>query len=242
CVENNKKFTMDFSSGWYLFSFFKGAGLNLEYNEEKSANLCNWNARNTEHTGVSITESLLTITAHEGFLNLPNDEFVDYVQNGEVIAGVSGQWNAEDLASCWGKNYAATKLPTYTVDGEQVQMASFTGYRIIGVNAYAESPTWAMRLAEYLANDETQLLRFETIGQCPANLIVANSDEVKASLAVYATAKQSFYSYIQHVADPFWDASSEFGTTIANGNPDDMNLQDLLDKMVGKIIIPVKTN
>ncbi|MBD5143203.1 MAG: extracellular solute-binding protein [Ruminococcus sp.] len=101
-AQNHKKFTMDFSSGWYLFSFFKGAGLNLEYNEEKSANLCNWNAydSNIPYTGISVTESLLTITAHEGFLNLPNDEFADYVQNGEVIAGVSGQWNAEDLSSC----------------------------------------------------------------------------------------------------------------------------------------------
>ncbi|MDE6004262.1 MAG: extracellular solute-binding protein [Oscillospiraceae bacterium] len=242
CAQNDKKFTMDFSSGWYLFSFFKGAGLNLEYNEEKSANLCNWNARDTAHTGVSVAESLLDITAHEGFLNLPNEEFVNYVQNGEVIAGVSGQWNAEDLASSWGEDYSATKLPTYTVDGEQVQMASFTGYRIVGVNAYTESPKWAMRLAEYLSNEETQLLRFETVGQCPANLSVANSDKVKASPAISATAEQAPYSYIQHVADPFWDASSEFGTTIADGNPDDMNLQDLLDKMVGKIIIPVKTN
>lgn len=243
-AQNHKKFTMDFSSGWYLFSFFKGAGLNLEYNEEKSANLCNWNAydSNIPYTGISVTESLLTITAHEGFLNLPNDEFADYVQNGEVIAGVSGQWNAEDLSSCWGEDYAATKLPTYTVNDEQVQMASFTGYRIIGVNAYTESPTWAMRLAEYLANEETQLLRFETVGQCPANLSVANSDKVKASPAVSATAEQAPYSYIQHVADPFWDASSEFGTIIANGNPDAINLQDLLDKMVGKIILPVKTN
>lgn len=242
CVQNDKKFTMDFSSGWYLFSFFKGAGLNLEYNEEKSANLCNWNARDTEHTGVSVANALLNIAAHDGFLNLPNDRFAESVQNDEVIAGVSGQWNAEDLASSWGDNYAATKLPTYTLDEEQVQMASFTGYRIVCVNAYTESPKWAMRLAEYLSNDETQLLRFETVGQCPANLTVANSDEVKASPAISATAEQAPYSYIQHVADPFWDASSEFGVTIANGNPDDTNLQDLLDKMVGKIIIPVKTN
>lgn len=225
-----------------MFSFFKGAGLNLEYNEEKSANLCNWNARDTVHSGVSVTESMLNLTAHEGFVNLPNDKFVENVQSGEVIAGVSGQWNAEELASCWDDDYAATKLPTYTLDGEQVQMASFTGYRIISVNAYTESPTWAMRLAEYLSNEETQLMRFETIGQCPANINAINSEAVKASPAVSAIAKQAPYSYIQHVADPFWDASSQFGMTIAEGNPENTDLQDLLDKMVSKIIIPVKTN
>ena len=241
-AKNGKKFTMDFSSGWYLYSFFKGAGLNLEYNEQKAANLCNWNASDTEHTGVSVTQSLLDIAGHDGFLNLPNSEFMEHVQSGEVIAGVSGQWNAEDLAKEWGENYAAAKLPTYTLDGEQIQMASFTGYRIVGVNSHTEHPEWAMRLAEYLSNSEAQLKRFEAVGECPANISAANSDEVKASPAVAATAEQAPYAYIQHVADPFWDASSQFGTTIAEGNPANEDLQKLLDKMVGKIIVPVKTS
>ncbi|MBR1529439.1 MAG: extracellular solute-binding protein [Oscillospiraceae bacterium] len=241
-AQNGKKFTMDFSSGWYLFSFFKGAGLNLDYQEDKAANLCNWNATNTEHTGVAVTQAMLNITGNDGFLNLPNGDFVEYASNDDVIAGVSGQWHAEELAQAWGDNYAAAKLPTYTLDGEQVQMASFTGYRIVGVNAYSENPVWAMRLAEYLSNEETQLKCFETIGQCPANLRAAGSEEVKASPAVAATAEQAPYAYIQHVADPFWDASSQFGTTIAEGNPGNEDLQKLLDKMVGKIIIPVNTN
>ncbi|MDE6730758.1 MAG: extracellular solute-binding protein [Oscillospiraceae bacterium] len=241
-AQNEKKFTMDFSSGWYLFSFFKGAGLNLEYNEEKAANICTWNSRDAQHSGVSVAEAMLDITANPGFLNLPNDQFIDQIENGDVIAGVSGQWNAEELSALWGDDYAATKLPTYTLDGEQVQMASFTGYRILGVNAYTESPTWAMRLAEYLSEEETQLMRFESTGQCPANVNAANSEKVQASPAVAATAEQAPYSYIQHVADPFWDASSNLGTILANGNPDGMELQALLDKTVSQIIVPVKTN
>ncbi|MDE7122650.1 MAG: extracellular solute-binding protein, partial [Oscillospiraceae bacterium] len=142
----------------------------------------------------------------------------------------------------WGDDYAATKLPTYTLDGAQVQMASFTGYRILGVNAYTESPTWAMRLAEFLSEEETQLMRFESTGQCPANINAANSEKVQASPAVAATAEQAPYSYIQHVADPFWNASSNLGTTIAEGNPDGQDLQALLDKTVSQIIVPVKMN
>ncbi|MDE5769146.1 MAG: extracellular solute-binding protein, partial [Oscillospiraceae bacterium] len=241
-AQNQKKFTMDFSSGWYLFSFFKGAGLNLEYNEEKAANICTWNSHDAEHSGVSVAEAMLDITANPGFLNLPNDQFINQIENGDVIAGVSGQWNAEELSALWGNDYAATKLPTYTLDGEQVQMASFTGYRILGVNAYTESPTWAMRLAKFLSEEETQLMRFESTGQCPANVSAANSEKVQASPAVAAIAEQAPYSYIQHVADPFWDASSNFGKIIADGNPDGLDLQSLLDKTVSQIIVPVKTN
>ncbi len=240
-AKNDKKFTMDFSSGWYLFSFFKGAGLNLEYNEEKAANLCNWNAVNTDHTGVAVTQALLDISGNPGFLYLPNGEFVEHAAADEVIAGVSGQWHAEELSNAWGDHYAAAKLPTYTLDGEQIQMASFTGYRIVAINAYTENAVWATRLAEYLTNEETQLKRFESIGQCPANVSAANSDEVKASPAVAATAEQAPYAYIQHVADPFWDASAQFGLTIAEGNPQNENLQNLLDRMVGQIIVPVRT-
>ena len=240
--ENGKKFTMDFSSGWYLYSFFKGAGLELDYNESKAANTCNWNSTNAEHTGVSVAEALLEIAGNPGFKYLPNGDFVEAAANDEVIAGVSGQWDAESLSTAWGENYAAAKLPTYTLDGEQVQMASFTGYRIVGVNAYSENTLWAMRLAEYLSNEETQLKRFEAIGQCPANVKAANSEEVKASPAIAATAEQAPYAYIQHVADPFWDASSQFGLTIAEGNPDNEDLQTMLDKMVGKIILPINTN
>ncbi len=242
CAKNGKKFTMDFSSGWYLFSFFRGAGLNLEYNEAKAANLCNWNATDTPHTGLSVAESVLNIAGHDGFIYLPNDQFVEHAQTDEVIAGVSGQWHAEELSQVWGEHYAADKLPTYTINGEQIQMASFTGYRIVGINAYTQNPKWAMRLAEYLTNEETQLKRFEAIGQCPANITAANSEEVQASPAVAATAKQAPFAYIQHVADPFWNASSEFGLAIANGDADKNNLQDMLDKMVSQIIIPVKKN
>jgi len=240
-AKNGKKFTMDFSSGWYLYSFFKGAGLNLDYNEDKAANICNWNAKDTPHSGLSVVESMLKITGHDGFLYLPNENFVENVKNDTVIAGVSGQWHAEELAKIWGDNLGAAKLPTYTLDGEQIQMASFTGYRIVGVNSYTQSPEWAMKLAAYLTNDETQLKRFAAIGQCPANVAAANSEAVKTAPAVAAMAEQAPYAYIQHVADPFWNASSQLGMKIVNGNPAGEDLQGLLDKTVGQIIVPVKT-
>ena len=44
-----------------------------------------------------------------------------------ICAGISGTWVAAALKERLGDNYAAAKLPTFTVDGEQVQMGSFLG-------------------------------------------------------------------------------------------------------------------
>ena len=43
----------------------------------------------------------------------------------------------------------AVKLPTYTCAGQQIQMASFTGYKMMGVNAYSKHKDWALKLADW---------------------------------------------------------------------------------------------
>ena len=55
-----------------------------------------------------------------------------------VAAGISGVWSAQNIEAAWGANYGAVKLPTYTCAGQQVQMASFSGYKMVGVNAYSK--------------------------------------------------------------------------------------------------------
>ena len=237
-ARKNRKFTMDFSSGWYLYSFFRGAGLTLECSEDGSSNICNWNATDTKYTGMDVAEALLAIAGHEGFISLGDDEFVEGVQDGTIIAGVNGPWNAEYVKQAWGEDYGAVKLPTYTLAGEQVQMYSFSGFKLIGVNAYTEYPQWCRMLASYLTNEENQLRRFAATGECPVNLQAAGAEEVQRAPAVAALAEQSAYSTVQSVADPFWDASSLFGITIAGRNQGKRDLQTLLDEMVEQIMMP----
>ena len=84
-------------------------------------------------------------------------------KSGEVIAGISGTWNAMAIREIWGDNYGACKLPTYTCAGKQIQMASFTGYKMIGVNAYSDHLQWAHKLAQWISNEENQKIRFGKI-------------------------------------------------------------------------------
>ncbi len=236
--QKGKKFAMDWSSGWYLYSFFGGAGFDLYFDDEKEVNICNWNQKVNGIKGMDVAEALLQISSHESFSSKNNDEFVEGVESGEVIAGVSGTWNVEIVKKAFGDGYAAAKLPTYTVAGKQMQMASFSGYKLVGINATSEHPDWAEKLAVWITNEENQTLRFEETGEGPANINAANSEKVKEAPAIRALTEQSRYSVVQNVGENFWDASTAFGMMMASGNRDGLNLQEILDQMVEKITAP----
>ena len=111
-------------------------------------------------------------------------------------------------------------------------MASFSGCKLVGVNAYSRYPEWAARLAEWITNEENQRLRFAQRGQGPANSAAAASPEVQQSAAIAALLAQSEFSQIQRVGGNLWDPVTEFATSMAQGNPSGASLQVQLDRMV----------
>ena len=230
--DSNKKVTMDLGSGWYLYSFFKGAGLELKLDDTGLKNICNWNAKDTTPTGLSVAKALSGICAKRGFVSLSDDEFVAGVKDGSIVAGVNGAWNADAIKEAWGDDYGATKLPTFTVGDQPFQMASFMGYKVLGVGAKTKYPEWAEKFVEYVTSKDNQVVEFETLGEVPANHEVEELDSVKNAPAVIALSEQSEFATLQRVAAPFWDASGKFGASIASGNPDKKDLQYLLDDMV----------
>lgn len=238
CAENGKKFSMDFGSGWYIYSFFKAAGFNVGLNKDRATNYCDWNGENDKYSGVDVVNAMQDISEHEGFLCCGDEDFVKGVQDGSIIAGINGTWNSVYIQPAWGDNFAAAKLPEYTIKGNSEQMCSFAGYKLIGVNAYSKNPKWAMRLANWLTNEENQMKRFRFNGECPSNVKAAASDEVLASPAIAAESSQAVYGTIQNVADQFWQPTYLFGTIIASGNADDIDPQTMLDTMVEGITAP----
>ena len=224
--------SMDWSSAWYVYSFFGNTGLEVGLNDDGLTNYCTWNSADGSITGVDVAQAMLSIAASPAFSNRTDTEFLEGVRNGTVIAGISGVWNAVAIQNVWGDNTGAAKLPTYTCGDEQVQMASFSGCKLIGVNAYSKHPDWAARLAEWITSEENQRLRFQLRGQGPANTSAAASPEVQASPAIAALLAQSEFSQLQRVGGKFWDPVSEFAGSCALGNPSGASLQAQLDRMV----------
>ena len=125
-------------------------------NDDGVTNHCNWNTTEGSIKGVDIAQALVNITSSPAFVSEADGDFTTGVADGSVIAGISGVWNAVAVKEAWGSNYGAVKLPTYTCAGQQVQMSSFTGYKMMGVNYYSEHKEWACKLADWLTNEENQ--------------------------------------------------------------------------------------
>ncbi|MCR5587568.1 MAG: extracellular solute-binding protein [Lachnospiraceae bacterium] len=231
-AENEKLFSMDIENGWYLYSFFKGAGFNVFADALNGKNLCDWNSTDKEYKGTDVLNALLKITGSEGFVNWDDKEFLRGVREGEVIAGVSGPWNAGIMEEEWGEDYGAAKLPTYTLKGKQIQMCSFTGFKLLGINANTKYPELCMDIVDYITIEKNQIREFETTGEIPANIKARDQEEIDNSVVARALADQSEFSYIQNINNPYWEASRKMGVIIAGGNRDDKDLQEVLDNMV----------
>lgn len=235
-----KSVAMDWTSGWYIYSFFGGAGMGITLAEDGKHNECDWNRTEGGVKGVEVAQAMLDIASSKAFLNTNDEGFRGGIESGEIIAGVNGPWNVEFVKSQWGEDYRAVKLPTYTLNGNQVQMASFAGYKLMGVKASSEYPEWAVKLAKFITNEENQLKRFAVTGECPSNVQAAQAEEVQASPAVMALGDQAPYSIRQSIASPFWTPATVFGTIMASGNPDNRDLQELLDELVEEAQRPEK--
>lgn len=237
-AEHGKKVSMEWSSGWYVYSLFGNTGLTVGLNPDGITNYCTWNSTEGKIKGTDVAQAMLDIAGHPGFVSTDDAGFLAGVQDGTIIAGVNGVWNAVAVEEAWGSGYGASKLPTYTCGGQEVQMASFSGYKLIGVNSYSAHKMWAARLAEWITSEENQKLRFAQRGQGPSNIVAASSEEVQSAPAIAALLEQSEFSYIQRVGGNYWDPVAAFTAEILAGNPSGKSLQDHLDTMVEGIIAP----
>lgn len=231
-----KKMFMDVSNGWYIASFFLGAGCKLYVEEEgegeakKNVIVCDFN----NEAGVAAGEAIKAFTAHPAFLT-GDDAILTGGMGDSIAAGVSGAWNADAIKGKLGDNYAATKLPTFTLNGEQVQMGSFAGFKLVGVNSLTKHPVDAMALAEWITNEENQLKRFEVRGLGPSNAKVAASEAVQANVALAALAAQAPYASSQAAGlDKYWTPAEAFGT-VMEAKDYSKDVKTLLDEMVAAI-------
>lgn len=223
-----KQFNFDVANGWYLASFFLGNGCIITL-DEAGNQICDFNSEK----GLEAAQAVAAMCAHPAFL--PGDQNILTGTIGDsVCAGVCGTWVADAIKERLGDNYAAVKLPTFTVNGEQVQMGSFGGCKILGVNTQSTNPVEAMNLAEFLTSEECQIRRFEARGYGPSNISAAQSETIASDPALSALAAQSDYAVTQLIIGDFWTPATAFGNElIANPNAD---LQSLLDQWVAQTV------
>ena len=237
-----KQVGMTFASGWYNAGFFYGAGFTTDLNEDGTTAM-DWNGTSEKgYTGVQVVQAMLNIAANPAFMAIADGDISNQIASGGLCAVISGTWDAQAAQAAFGDGYAATKLPTYTIGEDQVQMGSAFGYKFVGVNAYSENIGWAAVLAEFLTNEESQAARFDARQIGPTNLVAVDSEAVKENIAITAVIEQSEFGIIQRVGGKFWDPTATFGENIAQGNlavDDTEAIQASLDELVEGVTAPI---
>lgn len=231
----NKKVFMDVSNGWYIASFFLGNGGTLTIKD--GVQVTNFN----DEKGLETAEAIKAFTADPAFLT--GDDSILVAGMGDTIAaGVSGTWNAAAIKEALGDNYAATKLPEFTTKSGLVQMGSFVGYKVLGVNSQTKYPEQAMDLADFLTNEDNQKKRFEARQLLPSNINAASMPEVSEDVAIAALQAQNPFGTSQkNVLGTYWAPAEAFGATM-EAKDYSTDLKTLLDTMVEQISTKPSSN
>ncbi len=66
-AQHGKKFSMEWSSGWYVYSFFGNTGLTVGLNDDGITNYCTWNSKKGKIKGIDVARSMARIAKHPGF-------------------------------------------------------------------------------------------------------------------------------------------------------------------------------
>ena len=93
-ASQKKKVSMEWSSGWYVYSLFGNTGLTLGLNDDGITNYCTWNSTENEIKGTDVAQAMVNMAKHPGFFSTDDAGFLEGVKNNTIIAGINGVWNA----------------------------------------------------------------------------------------------------------------------------------------------------
>ena len=236
--------------GWYLSSFFfayDDLAYNVTYDEALKETAVSLNYNNAH--GLEVMKALAKYVNHPALVIQSDDGKIiaGFTPNAEgkleVAAAVSGIWNAKAIGALLGDNMGVAKLPTVEIDGQQKQLTTYMGCKLIGVNGYSQQKGEAHKLAQWLTNEQNQIKRFEARGFGPSNVKAAANEAVQNDYVLSAVLAQAQYSRAQtSVPGNYWTPMASLITPFIERKEEgtlldytDAELQELLDALVAQI-------
>ena len=231
CAANDKSILMDVANGWYANSFImspEACGTTSLFWKENADGKAVYETTWDNEAGVKVSSyiaSLLTPAFTDGnLIKGGNAEIVAGFKDKTLCAAISGTWMEKDLTMS-GRNIKAAKLPSYHVDGKAYQMATFTGSKLLGINAtkpVAEQKA-AVALAELLCNKESQLKRFAVRKTLPCNNEAAADPAYTQNVSMGGkalVAQTSVAAAVQSLTAEgrYWDVGKAIGQAYLDGD------------------------
>ena len=160
------------------------------------------------------------------------------MKEGKLGALCSGTWAAPELKEALGDDFGAVALPTITLNGTECQLSNFADYKCYAVKSNTAHPLAAQLLAEWLCNEENQLIRYEECATTPTCLSLQDKPELAEDVATRALIAQTQYSTPQpsiSQINNYWTPVQALGEGIINGEITSDNIQEKLDTVVSDV-------
>ena len=226
------KVSFPLTNSWYIASFYVGNGCTLfgEDGTDEEAGI-----DFAGEKGAAVTKYLVNLVGNKNFVNDESGVGVSGMCDGSINAMFSGSWDYTKLSEAMGDNLGIVKLPTYNLDGEDIQMESFAGSKAIGVNPNCEYPQVAVALALFLGNEESQQLHYDARSIVPCNTALLEEEDIQKDELVIAQNEtfdetsilQPFVSAMNN----YWTPAENFGKSIVNGEVTLDNAEEMTDKL-----------
>jgi len=228
CEAANKYFAMELeTSAWYNASFFFATGCVSEWETDTDGNFISVNDTFDSPEGIIALKGMQKLLKSKSYLS---SSAAAEFSNGAAVL-VSGTWASSDVQSILGDNYAATDLPSFTVDDQTYHLGSFSGNKLMGVKPQSDAAKAAVcqQLALYLTGEQCQLERFELVGWGPSNKAAQENEEVQSNEALKALALQSEYATPQgNIHGSWWNIATSYAAAAKEATTDE-ELQAALD-------------
>ena len=225
-------FLFDGGGGWKLGAWYYGAGLSVYgIDGNDTAAGCDWN----NDTDVAVTQYLAEMHASDKLA--VGLDVTELISNHQLGAWFGGSWEYDQFHKELGDNLGMATIPTYGLNGEQVQLKSFYGSKAIGVNAKSKNPAAAVAFATFLGSEEQQVARFEKTATVPANLKAADADAVKANEMAVVIMNESnncaiMQPYSADFSADFWNPCTALCDALKSGEVTKDNAKEYMDKWV----------
>ncbi len=234
--------------GWYLSSFFfakEDLGYEVTYNDRMVEEKVSINYDSED--GLDVMRAIRHYVNNDAFVVQTDDSkmIAAFTPNAsgkrEAAAVVSGTWNATTIKELLGENMGVCILPTVKIDGEDVRLSGYMGYKLIGVNGYSQNKGEASKLAAFITNEENQLKRFKARGFAPTNTTVAALPAVMDDPVIATVLEQAAYNRSQkNVPSAYWTPMASLITPLVTAKAEgrtvsDSELQGYLDALCKQI-------
>ena len=228
CEAAGKNFSFELENAWYNAGFFFGAGCHSDWITDDAGNFIAIDDDFNSEKGLIAAKGIYLLASSPCYVNSSQADFA----SGSAIV-VTGTWNYATISAQLGENFGVTDLPSFTVDGTEYHIGSYSGCKLLGVKPQQDNVKAAVlnQLAQYLTGKDCQLARFSAFGWGPSNTEALNDPAVQADPTLIALNQQNNYAVPQpNIHGSWWDIAKIITTDIKGTDGTEDALKSALQK------------